>query len=58
MMVKLMNGEKIEPQLEYEGEKMYMIFVEEGVVNFSEFMNLLSKKRVIRRKNVSKTNNK
>ena len=44
MVVKLANGEKVEPKLDFPIQKMYVRYVEERVVDFSEFLNLLNKK--------------
>jgi len=46
MLVKLAMGEKVEPKLEFPIGKMYVRFTDEVVVDFSEFMNLMSKKEI------------
>jgi len=46
MLVKLANGEKVEQNLNFENGKMYVRFTDEVVVDFKEFMNLMSKKEL------------
>ena len=44
MVIKLANGEKVEPKLEFPIQKMYVRYVEERVVDFREFLSLLNTK--------------
>jgi len=44
MVVKLANGEEVETKLEFPIQKMYVRYVEEKVVDFSEFLSLLNTK--------------
>jgi len=46
MLVKLANGEKVEQNLDFEIGKMYVRFTDEVVVDFKEFINLMSKKEL------------
>ncbi|RUM57796.1 MAG: carboxylate--amine ligase [Nautilia sp.] len=46
MLVDLMNGKKLEQNLEYPSEKMYVRYVEELVTDFSNFSKLLSNKEL------------
>ncbi len=46
MMVKLINGEKVEKKYNYPLEKMYIRYVEETVADFKDFTTLISKKEL------------
>jgi len=46
MLVDLMNGKKLDQNLEYPSEKMYVRYVEELVTDFSNFSKLLSNKEL------------
>jgi len=46
MVVDIMIGNDIEPQLEYPQNKMYVRFVDELVTDFTDFMKLLSTKEL------------
>ncbi len=46
MVVRLANGEKVQSKLEFPIGKMYVRYVQEKVVDFSDFMNLMSKKEL------------
>ncbi|NPA87331.1 ATP-grasp domain-containing protein [Caminibacter pacificus] len=46
MMVDIIKGEKVTPNLEYPVEKMYVRYVEETVRDFSDFSKLLSTKEL------------
>ena len=46
MMVKLMNGEKVEKKYDYEFEKMYIRYVEETMADFKDFTALINKKEL------------
>ncbi len=44
MMLDLASGKEVEPNFNYEKEKMYMRFVDETMVDFTEFTKLLATK--------------
>jgi len=44
MMLDLAQGQEVKPNFNYEKEKMYMRYVDETVVDFSEFTKLLATK--------------
>ena len=46
MMIKLINGEKVEKKYNYPLEKMYIRYVEEAVADFKDFTTLISKKEL------------
>jgi carbamoyl-phosphate synthase large subunit len=46
MVVKLANGEEVEENLEFPVGKMYMRFTDEVVVDYTQFMKLLSTKEL------------
>ncbi|WP_457562453.1 ATP-grasp domain-containing protein [Caminibacter pacificus] len=46
MMVDIIKGEKVTPNLEYPVEKMYVRYVDETVRDFSDFSKLLSTKEL------------
>ena len=46
MMVRLMNGEKVEKKYDYEAEKMYIRYVEETIADFRDFTTLINKKEI------------
>ena len=46
MMIKLINGEKVEKKYSYPLEKMYIRYVEEAVADFKDFTTLISKKEL------------
>ena len=46
IILKLSQGEKIEPNLDYPTEKMYVRFTEETVVDFKEFSEFSAKKEL------------
>ena len=46
MMIKLINGEKVEKKYDYPLEKMYIRYVEETIADFRDFTTLISKKEL------------
>jgi len=46
MMIKLINGEKVEKKYNYPLEKMYIRYVEEAIADFKDFTTLISKKEL------------
>ena len=46
MMIKLINGEKVEKKYNYPLEKMYIRYVEEAMADFKDFTTLISKKEL------------
>ena len=46
MMIKLINGEKVEKKYNYPFEKMYIRYVEEAMADFKDFTTLISKKEL------------
>jgi len=46
MMIKMINGEKVEENFSYPVEKMYVRYVEETVADFKKFSTLVSKKEI------------
>jgi len=45
-LVKIANGEKVLPQLDYPAGKMYVRFTDEIITDFSEFSQLMTKKEL------------
>jgi len=46
IMLDLAQGKEVEPQFNYEQEKMYMRYIEETMVNFKDFTKLLATKEL------------
>lgn len=46
MMIKLINGEKVDKKYDYPLEKMYIRYVEETMADFKDFTTLISKKEL------------
>ncbi len=46
MMIKLIQGEKVEKKYDYPLEKMYIRYVEETMADFKDFTTLISKKEL------------
>ena len=46
MMIKLIQGEKVEKKYDYPIEKMYVRYVEETLADFKDFTTLISKKEL------------
>jgi carbamoyl-phosphate synthase large subunit len=46
MVVDIMLGKRVEPQLEYPANKMYVRYVDEIVTDFGDFITLMSKKEL------------
>jgi len=46
IMVRLINGEKVEKNFSYPVEKMYVRYVEETMTDFNKFSELVSKKEI------------
>ena len=46
MVVDIMSGKPVQPQLDYPANKMYVRFVDEIVTDFGDFITLMSKKEL------------
>lgn len=46
MVVDIMSGKLVQPQLDYPANKMYVRFVDEIVTDFGDFITLMSKKEL------------